>query len=81
MLKREFAFAVIAAAMLTVGTVRAAVAQADCFTACMNAFGPSFRTPVRIIDDFDNVGPAGLYIYSGCADTGSGVICEYTHLG
>lgn len=79
MLKRQFAFAAIVAAILSVGTAKAAAAQTSCYETCSNAYGDSFYTPTYIMDDFGNIGGPGDYYLTGCYESGGTTVCEYTN--
>lgn len=65
MLKREFVFAALAAAFLSVGTAKTATAQADCQD-CADAYGEVFYAPYWWVDDVGQVGSPGYYGLVGC---------------
>ena len=65
MLKREFVFAALAAAFLSVGTAKVATAQAGCED-CAAYYGESFYMDDYWFDDAGQLAPPGEYGLVGC---------------
>lgn len=80
MLKRELAFAAIAAAVLTAATARVASAEVGCTEDCKAAFGERFYEGGQWVDDAGNLAEPGHYKLSGCYVDGGTTWCEYQHL-
>ena len=66
MRKREFVFAAIAAALLSVGSAKVATAQDANCDDCAAMYGDSFYKDDYWIDDVGQLGGPGEYYLVGC---------------
>lgn len=73
---RELTTAVLAAALLTLGTANVASAT-DCWSDCSMFFGESFYTGGGWYDDAGNYVTEGTYGLSGCYNDGESTWCVY----
>jgi len=78
--KKNFAFAAIVAAILSIGTAKTANAMAasGCYEACAAYYGESFYAPGYFYDDFGNLGGPGDYGLVGCYESGNTTVCVYS---
>jgi hypothetical protein len=80
MIKKEFAFLVLAATLLTAGTARAADFAVDCMDDCRGHFG----TYVLGSEYPDELGGGGVWKLSSCTqsanESGSSTTCYYSEM-
>ena len=83
MRKREFVFAAMAAALLSVGSAKtaSAMASANCYDTCDAAFGTYFHEDDYWFDDVGQLGEPGWWGLAGCEESGGTTYCYYSHTG